>query len=177
MKKTILNLVVAAATFSLMSTSLQTQAKPTDIMMGGMLNHAIYSGDGIDEFALSAYTIRMGIETLPNQTIEYRFSKGLTEESVSGIEYELDKLFGIYYNVNYQFSKNYSAYAIAGFSSIKLDKTVDDVEENQSHIMGAYGLGFKYKLAKDANINIEAMMYADGDIKYSAAGAGIELVF
>ena len=157
--------------------STQGQAKTDDVMLGFMINHSVFNSDSLEELSMSAYTLRFNYEIMDNHSIEHRFVQGFTSETVSGVEYDLDKVFGMYYKFDYDFTKSISMYGLAGFSNVSVTATINEVKTEQSELMGSGGLGFAFKLGQGANVNIEGMMYAEGDIKYAAFGAGLELSF
>ncbi|TRX57158.1 porin family protein [Thalassomonas sp. M1454] len=177
MKKSILNLVTASAALTLMASSLQIQAKEGDMFAGVMINHGMYENDGADELALSAFTLRYNYEFLDNQMFETRFSQSFADHTSNEVDYKLNSLFGVYYSYNYELTKSIAVYGLVGLSQIEVQKTVYDIAMEDDEVLPSYGAGFTFKLGKDANLNIEGVMYGDDDVKYAAAGLGLELFF
>jgi hypothetical protein len=121
------------------------------------------------DFAL----IRMGIEVTDQFHIEGRFGTGIDDDHYRGVKIELKTIGGAYAAYHLPVTENISAYAIGGWTRVKL-KASNGGNSVIDHDNGAsYGAGVEVY-----GVTVEWMQYLDtDDIDASAVSIGYNYHF
>ena len=127
---------------------------------------------GLDEFEPTALGVRVGHFVNNNVAIEGRLGIGLQDDDQTvgpfDVEFDIDRIFGIYAVFQTSGSDSADFYGIVGFSDAEGELSVNGVSDSDSESGLSYGFGLNV-----GGFNAEYMIYLDeDDIEVSAFSLG-----
>ena len=129
---------------------------------------------GLDEFEPTALGLKVGHFTTNNVAIEGRLGIGLQDDDQSvgpfDIEFEIDRLIGLYAVFQTSGSGTTDFYGIVGFSEVEGSISIDGFSGSESEDESGLSYGFGVNIG---GFNAEYMVYLDeDDVEVTAIGLG-----
>ena len=129
--------------------------------------------DGNLEFEADYGLFRIGIMPTENTALEYRIGTGRSADTVGGVTFELENVYGLYGLYHINFSENASIYGVAGFSKVSVKASSNNSSDQDDDQGFSLGIG-----AQVYGINVEYMQYLDTtDLDVRALAVGYNYKF
>ncbi len=110
--------------------------------------------------------------------IEGRFGLGAGDDTVDGVEVDIDRLVGVYGSGHIPVGGRSSLYGILGYTDLKATFTGTDFEETDSESGLSYGFGADIGITRYLALNVEYMRYLDkSDAEAEALSVGMHYRF
>ena len=126
-------------------------AAHAQLYVGASVSRFDVSVDGLSNTKPSAVTLKLGEQMSPNLAFEARLGKGLSSDSVNGLDLKVNTYYGIYGKGILPVTNDFSAYGLLGYSRGKV--TVGPNSATDGGL--SYGLGAEYMLTKNASVGLE----------------------
>ena len=154
--------------------SAQTQAyEQGDSYLGAQLGLSTFDVDDVDDIEIPYGVLRLGIYVTSSFALELRYGNDIDEDSVSGVDYAIDRIAGVYATYHFGFGDNTSIYGLLGYSEVDLKSKSGGISDEEDLTSTSYGIGLDF-----GNINAEFMQYIDRDDDTgSAISLGYTLYF
>ncbi|XKF16790.1 porin family protein [Halomonas sp. BLK-85] len=171
--------LIGALAFSLMSTPVSA-IDAGDKYVGGQLSRTDLDRDisGASDINPSAFIGRLGFFGFDNFAIEGRLGTGISDDTVQGVDFEIDSIVGVYGVGHLPLGNIASAYAVVGYSRAELTASTSglSVDDNDSDF--SYGAGFQVKITPTLSGHVEYMSYLDkSNYDFTAVGLGLNYHF
>ena len=129
--------------------------------------------DGTIDVDVDYGMIRLGIMPTDNTAIEYRLGRGTSDDTVNGVDFELESAYGVYGLYHFNFSENASIYGALGISNVSFKASLGTVSDQDDERGLSYGIG-----AQLYGFNVEYMQYLDTtDLEVGAVAVGYNYEF
>jgi outer membrane immunogenic protein len=123
-----------------------------------------------DEASLGALTGRLGYQYSDMISGEVRYSRGVRDDSFSGVQVDLDHMYGIYGKVNLLTDVDFSPYAILGYTQGEATGFLAGAASASQKEHGvSYGVGVDLCRDQPVCMQVEYMSYVDKD-NFQASG-------
>lgn len=178
LSKNTLSAALLAGTATLAMAAMPAHADLYRSGSGGLYAGANYSFLSADDADLGMLSAKVGGMVTPYFGLEARAGFGVSDDTVSGIDVELNSLFGGYATLNLANESPATPYLIFGFTryEYELSNRVASVKEDDSDF--SYGVGVDFALTRDLSANLEYMRYGKSDgIEVDAIGLGLAFRF
>ena len=148
---------------------------------GGSYTEFTYDADTIaGEAEPSALIGRLGHFMAENIAFEARYAKALDDDSVEGVDVELDGMHGFYFVGHLPLGHAGSLYGLVGYTSADIIRAgADDASSGEDSESGvSWGVGGEFYLSPTLAINAEYTQYLDETgYDLSALGLGLRIGF
>ena len=146
-----------------------------DTYVGLQLGLSTAEPDETDEIENPVGLFRIGIFATPALAIEGRYGASIDDDSVDGVDYDIDRIAGVYALYHFHFGENESSsfYGLFGYSEVdvKGDAPGDSINVKEEEV--SYGIGLEIK-----GFNLEFVQYIDNsDLDASAVSFGYNYYF
>ena len=126
----------------------------------------------VEDLDLGYYLIRFGVEVNDQIDIELRTARGADDEEDQGVEYEVERIGGIYGLYHFNMGRG-SVYGIAGWSEGTIKTTINNQSIQEDEDSFSYGVGLQYW-----GVNVEWIQYIDTTvIEFDAVSIGYNYSF
>ena len=160
-------------TLALFYSSISFAASEGDSYGGFQYGLVTYSENGFPDAEPTALVGRYGTFVNDNVAVEGRFGFGLQDDTVFGIDVEVDTFFGIYGVFHASSNSDTSFYGVLGFTKGELTFSVPGFSISEDDSGLSYGFGVDIN-----SFNIEYMLYMDEtDFDVSAISFGYKSIF
>lgn len=166
MKKLILVLVL------LFSSNIYAN-EPGDAYIGVQFGQSSLEVDGFDDIDNTYGLIRLGRHITSDITFDLRYGDGIGDDTLMGVDFSIDRIFGLYILYHLELSSTISIYGLIGYTEadLKAEANGGSLVEEDDDI--SYGIGLNI-----GNINVEFTQYLDGsDFEANAIGIGYNYYF
>ena len=144
-----------------------------DSYLGAQLGLSSFDIDGVDDIEVPYLLLRAGIYATRSLALELRFGHDIDEDTVSGVDYAIDRIAGVYATYHFNLSTNTSVYGLLGYSEIDLKRKAGGSSEREDETSTSYGVGLDL-----GNFNFELVQYLDrSDDTGTAVSLGYSLYF
>ena len=153
---------------ALLFTSSAVAYEQGDTFLGAQFGLSTIDLDNTDDIEHRYGLLRLGVYTTPSLTLELRYGGSLKDDSVSGVDYRIDRIAGVYAAYHFEISSEVSLYGLLGYSEIDMkasrsNGTTDDEDETDP----SFGVGLNI-----SGFNLEYIQYIDrSDYKAQAISA------
>lgn len=163
--------------FLLASCFVSCSAIAADPYVGVNWIRATYDESGFETVNPTALAVRVGAEVNPNLAIEGRLGVGLAEDTVSGIDLEIDNFYGAYVRGLLPLG-TVTPYGLLGWTKGKATASAGSVSVSESDSDLSYAVGVDAWLSKTVALNAEIGRLLKGDgYKIDALSFGIVFKF
>ncbi|MEX1033632.1 MAG: porin family protein [Cellvibrionaceae bacterium] len=132
-----------------------------DMYAGGNLASLDFSVDGTSqEASLTAVYGRLGTSFTDNISGEIRLGLGVGDDTIFGVDVELENMFGAYVRAGLPVTEVIYPYAVIGYTRGEVDVSGFS-SESESDV--SFGVGVDFGLGGGMAINLEYMNYLDKD--------------
>jgi len=100
--------------------------------------------DGDLDFEVDYGLVRLGIMPTDNTALEYRIGTGSSDDTVNGVTFELENVYGLYGLYHFDFSENASIYGVAGYSKVSVKASVSNSSGQGDDRGFSYGIGPRF---------------------------------
>lgn len=128
--------------------------------LGAQVNY-INGDTGYGDVNPMALSINGGYQLNPNIALEARIGVGVTDDTVIGVDVELDQYYAGYVVGSYPLSKEFSVYGMVGFSDVEITATANGRSASASDDGISYGLGGVYNFNNNIGLNLEYVLLAE----------------
>ena len=162
--------ILLVITFAFFYSSISLAASEGDTYGGLQYGLVTYSEDGFPDAEPTALVGRYGKFVKDNVAVEGRFGIGLQDDTVLGIDVEVDTFFGVYGVFHVSSNSDTSLYGVLGFTKGEVTASVPGFSFSQDDSGLSYGFGVDIN-----SFNIEYMLYLDEtDYDVSAISFGFK---
>jgi len=149
LKKITLALVILFATHSYAEA-------PGNSYIGAQFGQSTLEVETLDDIETTYGLVRLGIYVTESLAAESRYGYGLEDDTLSGVDYSIDRIAGLYAVYHFKLSSKTSIYGLIGYTEIdiKAESNGGSFVEEEDDI--SYGIGLDFY-----NINIELTQYKD----------------
>lgn len=169
------NIVVLLAIFTLGGSALvnAAPAEVGDTYTGFQFGNSDVSFNGESDIDLDLALLQFGVWVSDDIALEVRTARSSNEDTIQGIDYEIESIYGMYGLYHFHFSEVASLYAAAGLSRATLKGSVPGNSEQQDESSISYGIGAKFSV-----FSIEFMRYMEIDeMEVDVVSVGIQYTF
>lgn len=156
----------------LLASALSTSAIANETYFG--LNYLATDVDfGFVSVNPGAIETKYGGFVSDNVAIEGRAGFGLTDDSVNGVDVEVDSILGIYAVYNFQPKGDFNPYALIGYTRGELSASSSFGSDSESENDVSFGLGADFSISDASAFNLEWIQYIDksgGEVTGFSAG-------
>ncbi|GGF63481.1 porin family protein [Alteromonas lipolytica] len=131
------------------------------IYAGASAVYVDYSEGDID-MDLGAILGRVGTQLTDYVALEARLGTGVSDDSLYGVELELNYMYGLYAKAGFE-NNGFYPYVVLGYTKGELEASYGGYHENASDSDLSYGAGIDYAFTDRVSGNIEYMSYLDKD--------------
>ena len=145
-----------------------------DTWLGAHVGLSTIEVDDVDDIEHSYGLLRLGVYMTPSLTLEVRYGQGFDDDTVSGVEYTIERIAGIYAAYHFEIGSGSSIYGLFGYSEVDV-RTEDSngVSDDEDETDPSFGLGLNF-----GNINLEYIRYIDrSDYTADAISVGYNFHF
>lgn len=144
-------------------------SRDTDTYIGIQFGSADTSLDELPEADLDIGLIHLGVWASEEVSLEIRTGTGIDDDTVRGIELELESLYGVYGLYHYHISELASLYGAVGISKASLKASVSGSSDQDNDHGLSYGVGVKFSI-----FSVEFMRYLDtNEFEVDAVSVGV----
>ena len=137
--------------------SAQTQAREQgDTYLGAQAGLSSFDIDDVDDIEIPFAVLRFGIHATRWLALEGRYGNDVEEGSVSGVDYAIDRIAGVYLIYHYNLSNDTSLRGLLGYSEIDLKAKSGGTADREDLTSTSLGLGFGF-----GGLNAELMRYIE----------------
>ena len=145
---------------------------------GGQIAPLTLSEDGASDAEPSALIGRVGTFVGNQLAVEGRFGVGFDDDTVDGVDVEIDRLVGVYGSGHIPMGGTSSLYAVLGYSDVKASFSGPDGSTTDSESGFSYGFGADIGITRAIALNVEFMRYIDrSDVDVEALAVGLHYRF
>jgi opacity protein-like surface antigen len=159
---------IKLATLALCLASIGTAQAQQSAYGGISLSSAEIRIDGLSTAKPTALGVKLGSQASPNFAVEARLGKGIADDSVNGVDVEIDTYYGLYAKGIVPMTNLFSAYGLLGYT--RGEVTASGPGGSRSDWDGdvSYGFGVDFALSQSTSINIEWARLLKGSIAGSS---------
>lgn len=152
----------SALKVAVFAVGLSTFAATTAQAQIGPYAGAMVSRAEINHTDLTSLGYKLGFQPSQNLAVEARLGTGLTDDSISGLTYEIDNYVGVYGKLLLPLGPQFSAYVIGGYSRAegKIYNRTSPVHVWSDHDFSA-GLGLDLYLSQNVSASMEWINLVD----------------
>ena len=150
--------ILLVITLAFFYSSISFAASEGDTYGGLQYGLFTYAEDGFPDAEPTALVGRYGQFVNDNVSVEGRFGIGLQDDTVLGVDVEIDTLFGLYGVFHTSSNSNTSFYGVLGFTKGEATASVPGFSVTEDDSGLSYGFGVDIN-----SFNIEYMLYLDED--------------
>lgn len=162
--KSLLVASIASATFT---------ASATELYAGG--NFAVLD---LEEATVNSIYGRFGANFSENFSAEVRLGMGAGDDTVGGIDVELDNFYGAYIRGGVPAGEVFYPYAVLGYTKAKAEFSWNGGTYSDSESDFSYGVGADFSITENLKINAEYLSYLDkDDAELTGFSAGVTFLF
>ena len=138
---------------------------------------ASYDEDGFGTAKPTAVALRLGTEINPNLAVEARLATGLSDDTVSGIDVEIDNFYGAYVRGMLPVG-TVTPYGLIGWTKGKATASLGSFSVSESESDISYAVGVDVWLTKQTALNAEFGRLLKGDgYEIDALSVGVAFKF
>ena len=168
-------IVVLLTIFVLGGSSIAnaTASEGADSYIGFQFGNSDVSVDGASELDLDLALFQLGVWINDEISLEVRTGSGSNDETVQGVDFEIEALYGLYGLYHVHFSDLASVYGAVGLSrlTLKASGAGGSVQEDENGL--SYGVGAKLSV-----FSIEFMRYLDtNEVEADVVSVGLQYTF
>ncbi len=146
-----------------------------DTYVGLQLGQSTADPDETDEIENPFGLFRIGIFATPALAIEGRYGASIDDDTVNGIDFDIDRIAGVYALYHFHFGENESSsiYGLFGYTEVdvKGDAPGGSISEKEEDV--SYGIGLEIK-----GFNLEFSQVIDtSDLDVTAVSFGYNYYF
>ncbi|MCG6890735.1 MAG: porin family protein [Gammaproteobacteria bacterium] len=168
-------IVVLVAIFSL-AGSAPANAAPAEVRdtyIGLQFGNSDVAFNAESDLDLDLTLLQFGIWVSDDISLEGRSARGGNADTIQGVDYEIESIYGLYGLYHFHFGEFASLYASAGMSRAVLKTSVPGVSEQQEESSFSYGVGAKLSV-----FSIDFMRYMDIDeMEIDVVSVGLQYTF
>lgn len=144
-----------------------------DSYIGAQVGLSSFDIDGVDDIEIPYYLVRLGIFATRSLALEVRYGNDIEEDTISGVDYAIDRIAGAYATYHFELNASTSVYGLLGYSEIDLKAKSAAGSDRDDETSTSYGFGLDL-----GNFNFEFLRYLDrGDDTGDAVSLGYTLYF
>jgi len=146
-----------------------------------------YYGGGLTALDVTENDLKITVTTLhglvgtrfnENIAAEIRLGTTIADDTVNGIDVEVESFYGAYLKGGAQISETIYPYIIAGYTRGKLKGSYNGYSASESESDAAFGVGVDLSLFSTAKLNLEYISYLDkGGSEFSGFSLGFSKAF
>ena len=130
--------------------------------------------DGVGDADVGTLSGKVGVMATEYFGLEARAGFGVDDDTVRGVDVELDNFFGGYATFNMVNESPITPYGVLGFT--RIEAQAGNVEDDDSDF--SYGAGVNFAFAPNLSANLEYMRYYDdNDVTVDGLGIGMQVNF
>ena len=154
--------------------ALEANARePGDNYIGFHIGQSTLDVDAVNDIEHTYGLVRFGIFLTRSLALELRYGNDLDDDTVSSVDYSLDRIAGGYAAYHFNFGSHASLYGLLGYSELDLKAKPGGGSSNEDETDTTYGIGLDL-----GNFNFEFTQYIDrSDYEASAVSLGYTLHF
>ncbi len=129
------------------------------------------------EADMGAITLKYGMSLSDMFGAELRFGFGINDDTIEGVDIEIDHYWGIYLKPKYE-ADGFQIYGLLGYASAELTASYggDSVSADEDGL--SYGLGFEWFFGNSMSANVEYMeIINDSDFDSPSFNIGLNYYF
>lgn len=152
---------------ALLFTTYTYADEPGDTYIGVQFGQSTLEVETLDDIETTYGLVRLGIYVTESFAVDLRYGNGLEDDTLSGVDYSIDRIAGLYAVYHFELSSETSIYGLVGYTEIdlKAESNSGSIVEEEDDISYGFGLDF-------GNINIEFTQYKDHS-KFDASALSI----
>ena len=144
-----------------------------DAYLGVQAGLSTFDIDDVDDIEIPYYLLRIGIFATPSFALELRYGNDIEEDTVSSVDYAIDRIAGGYAIYHFNLSADSSIYALLGYSEIDIKAKSGSTSDREDLTSTSFGIGLDF-----GAINAELMQYIErSGERGSALSLGYTLYF
>lgn len=129
--------------------------------------------DFSDDLDLDYSLLQLGIWANENVSLEARTGAGTGDDTANGIDFELERIYGLYGLYHYHLGDIASVYGALGASRVTLKASIPGASDQEYENGMSYGIGAKLSV-----FTLEYMRYVDTtDFTVDAISLGVQYTF
>jgi len=149
------------------------RSKDYDTYIGIQFGSADTSLDGLPDVDLDYGLLQLGVWASEEVSLELRAGTGIGDDTIRGVDLELESLYGMYGLYHYHISELASLYGAVGISRASLKASVPGSSDQDNDWGLSYGVGAKFSI-----FIIDYMRYLDtSEITVDAVSVGVHYTF
>ena len=168
-------IVALLAIFALVGSTIAkaTLLEGADSYIGFQFGNSDVSIDGASDLDLDVTLLQVGVWVSDEISLELRTGRGSNDDTVQGIDFEIEALYGLYGLYHFNFSDFASVYAAVGLSRLTLKASGAGGSDQEDENGLSYGVGAKLSI-----FSIEFMRYLDtNEVEADVVSVGIQYTF
>jgi hypothetical protein len=168
-------IVALLAIFVLVGSTIAkaTPSEGADSYIGFQFGDSDVSIDGASDLDLDVTLLQVGVWVSDEISLELRTGRGSNDDTVQGVDFEIEALYGIYGLYHFNFSDFASVYGAVGLSRLTLKASGAGGSDQEDENGFSYGVGAKLSI-----FSIEFMRYLDNnDVEADVVSVGLQYTF
>jgi len=169
------SIVALLAIFALADPGIANAASSegADTYIGLGFGNSDVSVDGISDLDLDVTLLQVGVWVSDEISLEIRTGRGSNDDTVQGVDYEIEALYGLYGLYHFNFSDFASVYGAVGLSRLTLKASGAGGSDQEDENGLSYGVGAKLSI-----FSIEFMRYLDtNEVEADVVFVGVQYTF
>jgi hypothetical protein len=166
------SIVALLAIFALVDPGIANAApsEGADTYIGLQFGNSDVSVDGISDLNLNLTLLQVGVWVSDDISLEIRSGRGTSDETVQGVNFEIESVYGLYGLYHLHLSEYASLYGALGLSRATLKASTAGQDDESSL---SYGVGAKFSF-----FSVDFMRYIDtSDVKLDVVSVGLQYTF
>ena len=168
-------IVALLAIFALGGSTIAnaTSSEGADTYIGIQFANSDVSVDGASELDLDVTLFQLGVWVSDEISLELRTGRGSNDETVQGVDFEIEALYGMYGLYHFNFSDIASVYGAVGLSRLTLKASAAGGSNQEDENGFSYGVGAKLSI-----FSVEFMRYLDNnEVEADVVSVGLQYTF
>jgi hypothetical protein len=166
------SIVALLAVFALVVPGAANAASSegADTYIGLQFGNSDVSVDGVSDLDLDLTLLQVGVWVSDDISLEIRTGSGTSADTVQGVKYEIESVYGLYGLYHLHLSEYASLYGALGLSRATL-KTSTAGQDDESSL--SYGVGAKFSF-----FSVDFMRYIDtSDVEVDVVSVSLQYTF
>jgi hypothetical protein len=166
------SIVALLAIFALVGPGIANAASSegVDTYIGLQFGNSDVSVDGVSDLDIDLTLLQVGVWVSDDISLEIRTGRGMSDDTVQGVKFEIESVYGLYGLYHFHLSEFASLYGALGMSRATL-KTSTSGQEEESSL--SYGIGAKFSF-----FSVDFMRYMDTtDVEVDVVSVGLQYTF
>ena len=169
------SIVALLAIFALVGPGIANAASSegADTYIGLQFGNSDVSVDGISDLDLDVTLLQVGVWVSDDISVEIRTGRGMSDDTVQGVKFEIESVYGLYGLYHFHLSEFASLYGALGMSRATLKTSAAGTSDQDEESSLSFGVGAKFSF-----FSVDFMRYMDTtDVEADVVSVGLQYTF